>query len=172
MVCGYCGRFKDYHLEALAAFQAYKQFYTEQAVPLLTEQQEVESAMQEVEARAALDAEVLCFSTSSMLATVSIQLFEVLCTVASYCLPDPPGVSAECSRGSDLGVACIQVLNKLHGQRFKLEQSLKQLQDSMNLLEKEHAWQNHIDELNIPMQQHQAVVQVGVCMYLLTLYAD
>lgn len=52
-------------MEALAAFQAYKQFYTEQAVPLLTEQQEVESAMQEVETRAALDAEVLCFSTYS-----------------------------------------------------------------------------------------------------------
>lgn len=69
-----CCRFKDYHLEALAAFQAYKQFYTEQAVPLLTEQQEVESAMQEVEARAALDAEVLCFSTySRSLATLSIK---------------------------------------------------------------------------------------------------
>ena len=60
-------RFKDYHQEALAAFQAYKQFYTEQAVPLLTEQKEVESAMQAVEARAALDAEVLCYPTCSLL---------------------------------------------------------------------------------------------------------
>lgn len=58
-------------------------------------------------------------------------------------------------------VAYMQVLNKLHGQRFKLEESLKKLQDSMNLLEKEHAWQNHADELSVPMQQHQAVVQVG-----------
>lgn len=74
--------------------------------------------------------------------------------------------------GAVRSVAYIQVLNKLHGQRFKLEQSLKKLQDSMNLLEKEHAWQNHVDELNVPMQQHQAVVQVGVCMHLLFLYAD
>lgn len=59
-------RLKAYHQEALAAFQAYKQFYTEQAVPLLTEQKEVESAMQEMEARAALDAEVLCNPTCSL----------------------------------------------------------------------------------------------------------
>lgn len=64
--------------------------------------------------------------------------------------------------GAVTSVAYIQVLNKLHGQRFKLEQSLRKLQDSMNLLEKEHAWQNHVDELNAPMQQHQAMVQVGV----------
>ena len=60
-------RFKGYHQEALAAFQAYKQFYTEQAVPLLSEQKEVESALQEVEARATLDAEVLCYSLCSIL---------------------------------------------------------------------------------------------------------
>ena len=57
----------------------------------------------------------------------------------------------------------MQVLNKLHGQRFKLEESLKKLQECMNLLEKEHAWQDHVDELSLPMQQHQAVVQVFAC---------
>lgn len=51
-------------------------------------------------------------------------------------------------------------MNKVHGQRFKLQESLKKLQDCMNLLEKEHAWQGHVDELSVPMQQHQAVVQV------------
>ena len=60
-------------------------------------------------------------------------------------------------------VAYTQVLNKLHGQRFKLEESLKKLQECMNLLEKEHAWQDHVDELSLPMQQHQAVVQVVAC---------
>lgn len=57
----------------------------------------------------------------------------------------------------------MQVLNKVHGQRFKLQESLKKLQDCMNLLEKEHAWQNHVDELSSPVQQHQAVVQVHAC---------
>ena len=45
-------------MEALAAFQAYRVFYTEQVVPLLAEQKEVEAAMQEVEARGQVDAEV------------------------------------------------------------------------------------------------------------------
>ncbi|KAL3152107.1 hypothetical protein ABBQ32_001211 [Trebouxia sp. C0010 RCD-2024] len=99
---------KEYHLEALAAFQAYRVFYTEQIVPLLAEQKEVETAMQEVEARCQDDAEVL---------------------------------------------------NKVHRQRFKLQESLKKLQDCMNLLEKEHVWQSHVDELSSPVQQHQAVVQ-------------
>ena len=49
---------KDYHLESLASFQAYKQFYTEQAVPVLSEQQSMEAALTEAEPRAATDAEV------------------------------------------------------------------------------------------------------------------
>lgn len=65
------------------------------------------------------------------------------------------------STGAMPSVAYMQVLNKLHGQRFKLEESLRKLQDSMNMLEKEHAWQDHVDELSLPMQQHQAVVQVS-----------
>lgn len=57
-----------------------------------------------------------------------------------------------------------QVLNKVHRQRFKLQESLKKLQDCMNLLEKEHVWQSHVDELSSPVQQHQAVVQVHACI--------
>ena len=60
-------------------------------------------------------------------------------------------------------VAYMQVLNKLHGQRFKLEQSLKKLQECMNVLEKERAWQGHADELSLPLQRHQAVVRASVC---------
>ena len=70
-----------------------------------------------------------------------------------------PGASV----GAMPSIAYMQVLNKLHGLRFKLEESLKKLQESMNLLEKAHAWQNHVDELSAPMQQHQAVVQVELC---------
>ena len=55
-------RQKEYHLEALMAFQAYKQFYTDQIVPLLAEQKELEPAMLELEPKAALDAEVTCIS--------------------------------------------------------------------------------------------------------------
>ena len=61
-------RQKDYHLEALAAFQAYKQTYTEDIMPLLAEQNEVEAAMLEIEPTAALDPEVMhAVSTSQIL---------------------------------------------------------------------------------------------------------
>ena len=40
-------------------FEAYKQFYTDQVVPLLAEQKEAEAAMLELEPKAALDAEVM-----------------------------------------------------------------------------------------------------------------
>ena len=52
-------RLKRYHLEAFKEFEAYKQFYTDQVVPLLAEQKEVEAAMLELEPKAALDAEVM-----------------------------------------------------------------------------------------------------------------
>ncbi len=42
----------------MAAFQAYKVFYTEQVVPLLTEQKEVEADLMKVEARGQVDVEV------------------------------------------------------------------------------------------------------------------
>ena len=54
----------------------------------------------------------------------------------------------------------VQVGNKLHGQRFKLQESLRRLQECMNLLEKEHSWHYHASQLSDPMQHHQAVVQV------------
>lgn len=49
---------KEYHEHSLQAFQAYKQFYTEQVVPLLTEQKDVEAALLGIEPKAAMDAEV------------------------------------------------------------------------------------------------------------------
>lgn len=55
---------KDFHLESLSSFQAYKQFYTEQVVPVLTEQKSTEAALIEAEPRAAPDAEV-CFPVLS-----------------------------------------------------------------------------------------------------------
>ena len=60
----YACRMKDYHLESLSSFQAYKQFYTEQVVPVLTEQKSTEAALIEAEPRAATDAEV-CFPVLS-----------------------------------------------------------------------------------------------------------
>lgn len=51
----------------------------------------------------------------------------------------------------------------LHGQRFKLQESLRKLQDCMNLLEKERAWEEHVSELSDLVQRHQAVVQVTRC---------
>ena len=54
----------------------------------------------------------------------------------------------------------LQVSNKLHGQRFKLQETLSKLQDCMNLLEKEHAWEQHAVDLSGPLEQHQTNVQV------------
>jgi len=51
-------RQRDYHEASLTAFQAYKHFYTDQVVPLLAEQKDVEAALQKMEPKAAQDAEV------------------------------------------------------------------------------------------------------------------
>ena len=57
-------RLRQYHVDALAAFQAYKTSYTEQVVPQMTAQEHVEEAMRKLEAPAAgaVDAEVVCCS--------------------------------------------------------------------------------------------------------------
>ena len=55
-------RLKQYHLDSVEAFEAYKQMYTDEVMPLLAGQKTVEAALQEAEPRAALDAEVThCF---------------------------------------------------------------------------------------------------------------
>lgn len=51
-------RQREYHEASLTAFQAYKHFYTDQVVPLLAEQKDVEAALQKMEPKAAQDAEV------------------------------------------------------------------------------------------------------------------
>lgn len=43
----------------MEAFEAYKQMYTDEVMPLLAGQKAVEAALQEAEPRAALDAEVM-----------------------------------------------------------------------------------------------------------------
>ena len=55
---------------------------------------------------------------------------------------------------------CMQALNQLHEQRFKLQASHQELQSCMDLVEKERAWRDHLSRLRGPMQQHQAAVQV------------
>ena len=52
-------RSRQYHLEALAAFQRYKAYYREEVVTLLTAQRDAELAMHMLE-EAELDAEVPC----------------------------------------------------------------------------------------------------------------
>ena len=51
----------------------------------------------------------------------------------------------------------------LHGHRFKLQRSAKKLQECMNNLEKEHAWQSYTTELSGHLDQHQALIQVCLC---------
>ncbi|KAL0040884.1 hypothetical protein WJX79_008605 [Trebouxia sp. C0005] len=101
-------RLKQYHLDSVEAFEAYKQMYTDEVMPLLAGQKAVEAALQEAEPRAALDAEVG---------------------------------------------------NKLHGCRFKLQESTKKLQECMNSLEAEHAWQDHTAQLTSLLELHQTVIQ-------------
>ena len=75
-------RQKQYHIESVAAFQAYKQLYTEEVMPLLARQKVVEVALTEAEPRAALDAEVmhslaaLSNCTSKCASALSIQLHQ------------------------------------------------------------------------------------------------
>lgn len=49
---------REYHEASLRAFQSYKHFYTDQVVPMLAEQKDVEAALQKMEPKAAQDAEV------------------------------------------------------------------------------------------------------------------
>ena len=55
----------------------------------------------------------------------------------------------------------MQELNMLHVRRIELQDTLKKLQKCMNLLEEERAWQD-IQDVMVLLQQHQAVVKVGV----------
>ncbi|DBB04235.1 TPA: hypothetical protein ACH3X1_013259 [Trebouxia sp. C0004] len=101
-------RLWQYHLDSVEAFEAYKQIYTDEVMPLLAGQKAVEAALLQAEPRAALDAEVC---------------------------------------------------NKLHGCRFKLQESAKKLQECMNSLEKEHAWQDHYAQLTSLLELHQTAIQ-------------
>ena len=83
--------------------------------------------------------------------------------------PLPFVAGATCNEAANKAVTLaiyMQVLNKVVGQRFELQESLKKLQDCINLLEKEHAWHSHVEELTVSVQQHQAVVQVHACTAL------
>lgn len=76
-------RMKDYHLESLSSFQAYKQFYTEQVVPVLTEHKSTEAALTEAEPRAATDAEV-CFP---VLSKMHVGCLHVCSLSVPFCYP-------------------------------------------------------------------------------------
>lgn len=51
-------RQKESHAEGLAAFQAYKQVYAEQVVPLMSQHKQAEAALRLAQLKAATDAEV------------------------------------------------------------------------------------------------------------------
>ncbi|DBA81849.1 TPA: hypothetical protein ACH3X1_007568 [Trebouxia sp. C0004] len=99
---------REHHEASLAAFQAYKHIYTDQVVPLLAGQKDVEAALQKMEPKAAQDAEVA---------------------------------------------------NKLHGQRFRLQECVTKVQECMNSLEQEHAWEDHTTHLASLLDQMRALVQ-------------
>ena len=63
----------------MEAFEAYKQMYTDEVMPLLAGQKAVEAALQEAEPKAALDAEVMhCFMYDA-LSELHTQLYEDIC---------------------------------------------------------------------------------------------
>ncbi len=63
----------------MEAFEAYKQMYTDEVMPLLAGQKAVEAALLEAEPRAAVDAEVMhCFMYDA-LSDLDIQLYEDTC---------------------------------------------------------------------------------------------
>ena len=70
--------------------------------------------------------------------------------------------SSNNTQGSQL-LHGLQVSNMLDGHRFKLQNSAKKLQECMNNLEKEHAWQGYNTELSSRLEQHQALIQVCLC---------
>ena len=62
----------------------------------------------------------------------------------------------------------LQVGNKLHGCRFKLQESAKKLHECMNSLEKEHAWQDHTAQLTSLLELHQTAIQVPLHKHFYT----
>ena len=54
----------------------------------------------------------------------------------------------------------LQVSNKLHGWRFKVQESSRKVQECMNGLEKEHAWQEHTAHLTTLLHCHITALQV------------
>lgn len=54
----------------------------------------------------------------------------------------------------------LQVSNKLHGWRFKVQESSRKVQECMNGLEKEHAWQDHTAHLTTLLHCHLTALQV------------
>jgi len=78
-ICWLLIRLKQYHLDSVEAFEAYKQMYTDEVMPLLAGQKPVEATLQEAEPRAALDAEVMhCFMYDA-LSDLDIQLYANTC---------------------------------------------------------------------------------------------
>jgi len=55
----------------------------------------------------------------------------------------------------------VQVANKLHGQRFRLQECVTKVQECMNSLEKEHAWEDHTTHLASLLDQMRTLVQAS-----------
>ncbi len=54
-----------------------------------------------------------------------------------------------------------QVANKLHSQRFRLQECVTKVQECMNSLEKEHAWEDHTTHLASLLDQMRTLVQAS-----------
>lgn len=87
-------RQREYHEASLTAFQAYKHFYTDQVVPLLAEQKDVEAALRKKEPKAAQDAEVQHPPCPALLTVNNRHCCCILCgskalpwEYTSYCFP-------------------------------------------------------------------------------------
>jgi len=61
----------------------------------------------------------------------------------------------------------VQVANKLHGQRFRLQECVTKVQESMNSLEKEHAWEDHTTQLASLLDRMRTLVQASKLLQLM-----
>lgn len=60
----------------------------------------------------------------------------------------------------------MQVANKLHGQRFRLQECVTKVQECMNSLEKEHAWEDHTTHLASLLDHMRTLVQASILLQL------
>ncbi len=60
----------------------------------------------------------------------------------------------------------VQVANKLHGQRFRLRECVTKVQECMNSLEKEHAWEDYTTHLASLLDQMRTLVQASILLQL------